>query len=202
MESIFNLDHQNSNLDNKIIAGLERISQVFKTLLWEKSKTLNLSPIQIQLLIFIQYHSDKKNTVSYLAQEFNVTKPTISDTIKTLEQKQLITKVTDKKDSRSFSIKITASGQKIVAETEDFINPLKKIIEKSNPDDKLVLWDTITTMIQQLNQLQIISVQRTCYNCRYYSLNEGNSFCNLLQQKLKKEDIRIDCPEFEQNTTN
>ena len=53
MESIFNLNNQNSNLDNKIVAGLDRISQVFKTLLWGKSKTYNLSPIQIQLLIFI-----------------------------------------------------------------------------------------------------------------------------------------------------
>ena len=66
MESIFNLNNQNSNLDNKIVAGLDRISQVFKTLLWGKSKTYNLSPIQIQLLIFIEYHSEEKTTISYL----------------------------------------------------------------------------------------------------------------------------------------
>ncbi|MBL0262297.1 MAG: MarR family transcriptional regulator, partial [Leptospiraceae bacterium] len=36
--------------------------------------------------------SDQKRKVSYLADEFNMTKATISDTIKTLEQKQLIKK--------------------------------------------------------------------------------------------------------------
>lgn len=38
--SVFNLDKQNSNLDNKIVAGLERLSQVFRILLWKKQKNI------------------------------------------------------------------------------------------------------------------------------------------------------------------
>ena len=202
MESIFNLNNQNSNLDNKIVAGLVRISQVFKTLLWGKSKTYNLSPIQIQLLIFIEYHSEEKTTISYLSQEFNLAKPTISDTIKTLEQKQFIKKIVDKNDSRSYRIKLTQTGKNIVLETESFVNPLAEIIANSNQNDKLVLWESITNIIQQLNELKIISVQRTCFNCKFYSDNNNISFCNLLNQNLKTEDIRIDCEEFELNNSN
>ena len=202
MESIFNLNNQNSNLDNKIVAGLDRISQVFKTLLLGKSKTYNLSPIQIQLLIFIEYHSEEKTTISYLSQEFNLAKPTISDTIKTLEQKQFIKKIVDKNDSRSYRIKLTQTGKNIVLETESFVNPLAEIIANSNQNDKLVLWESITNIIQQLNELKIISVQRTCFNCKFYSDNNNISFCNLLNQNLKTEDIRIDCEEFELNNSN
>lgn len=202
MESIFNLNNQNSNLDSKIVAGLDRISQVFKTLLLEKSKTYNLSPIQIQLLIFIAYHSSEKTTVSYLSQEFNLSKPTISDTIKTLEQKQFINKIVDKKDTRSYRITLTETGKNIVLETENFINPLTEIITNSKQNDKLVLWENITTIILQLNELKIISVQRTCFKCKFYSENNNKSFCNLLNQNLKTEDIRIDCEEFEINNTN
>ena len=202
MESIFNLNNQNSNLDNKIVAGLDRISQVFKTLLWGKSKTYNLSPIQIQLLIFIEYHSEEKTTISYLSQEFNLAKPTISDTIKTLEQKQFIKKIVDKNDSRSYRIKLTQTGKNIVLETESFVNPLAEIIANSNQNDKLVLWESITNIIQQLNELKIISVQRTCFNCKFYSDNNNISFCNLLNQNQKTEDIRIDCEEFELNNSN
>lgn len=202
MESIFNLNNQNSNLDSKIVAGLDRISQVFKTLLLEKSKTYNLSPIQIQLLIFIAYHSSEKTTVSYLSQEFNLSKPTISDTIKTLEQKQFINKIVDKKDTRSYRITLTEKGKNIVLETENFINPLTEIITNSKQNDKLVLWENITNIILQLNELKIISVQRTCFKCKFYSENNNKSFCNLLNQNLKTEDIRIDCEEFEINNTN
>ena len=92
--SVFNLTEQNFNLESKIVAGLERLSQVFRILLWEKAKENNLSPIQIQILNFVQHHSIEKNTVSYLAQEFNITKSTISDAVKVLEQKNLIKKIT------------------------------------------------------------------------------------------------------------
>lgn len=195
--SLFNLENQNSNLDNKIVAGLERISQVFRILLWEKAKEYNLSPIQIQLLIFIQHHSADKTTVSYLAQEFNFTKPTISDAVKILEQKKLIKKITDSLDTRSYTIRLTAAARKIVSETENFANPLRDIITKSSDTDKRTLWQNIFKVIIHLNKLEIISVQRTCFNCKHYSLKSNSHFCNLLDQKLETQDIRIDCDEFE-----
>jgi len=195
--SVFNLNNQNNNLDSKIVAGLERLSQVFRILLWEKSKEHSLSPIQIQLMIFIQHHSQDKSTISYLAQEFNFTKPTISDAIKVLEQKQFIKKITDSTDTRSYTIQLTAKGKKIVSESENFANPLTDIIKKSTPADKLVLWDNITNLITQLNKLEVISIQRTCFNCKHYSIKGKTHFCNLLDQKLQTQDIRIDCEEFE-----
>ena len=195
--SVFNLDNQNSDLDYKIVAGLERLSQVFRILLWEKAKEQRLSPIQIQLLIFIQHHSADKTTISYLAQEFNFTKPTISDAIKILEQKKLIQKTTDQTDSRSYTIRLTATGRKIVLETENFANPLAEIISKANSADKIVLWQNISNLILKLNKLEVISVQRTCFNCKHYSVQNKTHFCNLLNLKLLTKDIRIDCREFE-----
>ena len=90
MKSDFDLEFQNENIESKIIASLERVSQAFRVLLWQESKDFSLSPIQVQVLIFLLHHSVEKKTVSYLADEFNVTKATISDTVKSLEQKQLI----------------------------------------------------------------------------------------------------------------
>lgn len=195
--SVFNLDNQNANLDNKIVAGLERLSQVFRILLWEKAKEHSLSPIQIQLLIFIRHHSAEKTTVSYLAQEFNFTKPTISDAIKILEQKTLIQKIIDKTDARSYTINLTATGKKTVLETENFVTPLTEIISKANDTNKIVLWQNISNLILRLNKMGIIGVQRTCFNCKHYSIKNNNHFCNLLDLKLLKQDIRIDCGEFE-----
>lgn len=195
--SIFNLDSQNKNLDNKIVAGLERLSQVFRTLLWEKAKTHGLSPIQIQLLIFIQYHTANKTTISYLAKEFNLTKPTISDAIKSLNQKKLIEKCIDGNDSRSYTIQLTEKGKNVVSETEDFPAPLTGIIAKTTASDKEVLWKNITNLIVQLNQLNIIDVQRTCLNCTHHAMVNNHDFCTLINTQLETKDIRIDCPEFE-----
>jgi hypothetical protein len=51
-KSPFDLKHQNENTDSRIIAAMERISQAYRVLLWNESKELSLSPIQIQILIF------------------------------------------------------------------------------------------------------------------------------------------------------
>lgn len=194
--SVFNLNDQNNAIENKIVAGLDRISQVFKILLWEKSKSYNLTPIQIQLLLFINYHDIDKSTVSYLANEFNVSKPTISDTIKTLLQKQIIKKIIDPKDTRSYKIELSDIGKKLIIETENFVNPLLKIIEELDNDNRLVFWECILKIIQELNKLNIITVQRTCINCSHFSEENSKPFCKLLKQSLESEDIRIDCPEF------
>jgi DNA-binding MarR family transcriptional regulator len=195
--SVFNLTHQNTNLDNKIVAGLERLSQVFRVLLWEKAKLHGLSPMQIQLLIFIQHHSADKSTVSYLAREFNVTKPTISDAIKVLEQKKVIKKLADESDTRSYIIQLTAAGKNIVSDTEHFVNPVIEIIADFSQPEKLVLWESIAKLITQLHQSGAISVQRTCYYCKHFSAKNKAPFCKLLEQKLLQKDIRIDCAEFE-----
>jgi DNA-binding MarR family transcriptional regulator len=195
--SVFNLTEQNLSLNSKIVAGLERLSQVFRILLWEKAKEYNLSPIQIQLLIFVQYHSPEKNTISYLAQEFNFTKPTISDAVKVLEQKKLIKKITDSIDTRSYSIELTATGVKIVNQTENFANPIIALLAASTITEKEILWKTISMLIIQLNNLKVISVQRTCYNCKHFLQKNKKPFCSLLETKLLQKDIRIDCGEFE-----
>ena len=59
--------------------------------------------------------------------------------------------------------------------------------------NKLVLWKTISSLIQQLNDLQLINVQSTCHNCGYFLQQNGNNYCKLLDIKLEPSDIRLDC---------
>ncbi len=45
-----------NELNSKILNGLERISEAYKSLLWEQAKVYGISPIQIQILLFITDH--------------------------------------------------------------------------------------------------------------------------------------------------
>lgn len=196
--NIFNPEHQELDISSKIVAGLERVSEAFKVLLWEKAKLLGLSPIQIQILIFINYHKIDLCNVSHLAKEFNVTKPTISDAVKVLDKKELVEKVYSKSDSRSYALKLSLSGKNIVSNTENFANPLKKQLLSINKTDLEQTFNTISTLIYQLNKIGVLSVQRTCYSCKFYKKNNNSHFCNLLNKTLTNSEIRIDCLEFEE----
>ena len=200
--STFNPEQQQKDISSKIVAGLERISGVFKVLLWEKAKLVGLSPIQIQILIFIAFHKQELCNVSHLAKEFNVTKPTVSDAIRVLEKKEMIEKDYSSPDNRSYSISLTESGKKLVEETNDFAYPLKKQIDSFNEDELKSLFETISELIFKLNRSGILTVQRTCFRCRFYQKNKGSDYCNLLQKELLSDEIRLDCPEFEEKAND
>lgn len=200
-KSDFDLQHQSHSLESKIVASLERISQSFRVLLWQESKEFSLSPIQVQVLIFLLHHSDEKRKVSYLADEFNMAKATISDTIKTLEQKQLITKEYEPHDTRSYIINLTEKGKEIANETSFFTKEIRTPIDKLNQDDKESLLLSLLNIIRHLNQSEIITIQRMCMSCSYYQASDKGQkhFCKLLNQNLHIADLRIDCPEHKMN---
>lgn len=200
-ESTFNPEQQEKDISSKIVAGLERVSEVFKVLLWEKAKLVGLSPIQIQILIFIAFHKQNLCNVSHLAKEFNITKPTISDAIRVLDKKGLIVKNVSPSDSRRYSISLSDLGNKIVSQTYDFSNPLKKQINGFSKPELESLFGTLSQLIYKLNRNGILSVQRTCFGCKFYEKNNGNDYCNLLQKELMSQEIRLDCPEFEEKAS-
>ncbi|WP_420573021.1 MarR family winged helix-turn-helix transcriptional regulator [Kordia sp.] len=184
------------DVSNKIVIGLERISEVFKLLLWKKAKHIGLSPIQIQMVTFVAFHASELCNVSHLAKEFNVTKPTISDAIKVLEKKGMIFKDYSPIDQRSYTIQLTENGKEIVAETSDFTSPLKAQIDSLDATELDSFFNTLSSLIYKLNQSEVLTVQRTCYACKFYQKTNDTSYCNLLQAILKNKDIRLDCPEF------
>lgn len=78
MISAFNVNRQNNKIDGKIVVALERIAEAFRVLLWNESKENSLSPIQIQILIFIFFHANDKCTVSYLAKNLTLVNPPLA----------------------------------------------------------------------------------------------------------------------------
>ncbi len=201
-KSSFNLQTQNKNVDDRIVASLERISEVFRVLLWEQSKETGLSPIQIQTLIFLLGHSSNLCKITYLAREFNVTKPTISDTVRVLEEKKLVARLPDPDDTRSQTIQLTAPGRLVAEKTSGFADTLRKSIETIPEVHKSAVLLSLLNIINQLHLGGVIRIQRMCFACRFFDVrkNERN-YCLLLKKPLDPDDLRLDCPEFEDKHT-
>lgn len=196
-ESDFNLKHQNQNTESKIVASLERISQAFRVLLWQESKEHAVSPIQVQVLVFLLNHSEEKRKVSYLAEEFNMTKATISETVKSLEQKNLITKEYEPHDTRSYIIHLTQKGKEIADKTSYFTKKIGMPIHNMEETHKEILLQSLFDIIHHLNKTGVITIQRMCTTCIYFrpSAEGKEPVCALLERALYSEDLRIDCPE-------
>ena len=196
-EHIFDPASQIGRLDFKIVAALERLSEAFRVLLWNEAKELNLSPIQIQILIFIQHHPSARCKVSHLATEFNMTKPTISDAVRVLEQKGYVQKKIEPDDTRSYLLLLTESGEAIARRTASFGASFVGSLSQLSDDQKMVLLESLMEMIHRLQKAGIVSLQRMCFSCRFFEKRPTGFYCKMLAKPLEKQDLRVDCLEFE-----
>ena len=197
MKSPFDLNQQNTKIESKIVVALERISEAFRVLLWSESKENSLSPIQIQILIFLLFHSKEKCKVSYLAEEFNMTKATISDSIRVLLKKELVQKFNNPSDTRSYIIGLTSQGKQIAEKSANFTLNIEQPLSSLPEDQKKDILAGLLKVIYQLNKAGVITIQRMCFTCSYYQNENNEHFCKLLQSKLASKELRIDCPEHE-----
>jgi DNA-binding MarR family transcriptional regulator len=200
--SIFDVTHQHQDLDSKIAAALERLSQAFRVLLWEKNKTHNLSPIQIQFLVYLLYHAAGQCTVSQLAREFTLTPATVSDAVTTLEEKKLVTRERRETDRRVAWVYLTTAGKKTARKLSTWASVVQENIAEFDTAEKVVVMKFLMHLIESLQQAGVITIARMCMTCKFFQPNaHPNSaalhHCQLLDKPLANSALRLDCPEHE-----
>ncbi|MCR9142944.1 MAG: MarR family winged helix-turn-helix transcriptional regulator [bacterium] len=193
----FDPEIQVGSVDGKIVAGLERIAQVFRVLLWREAGEFGLSPIQLQILLFLRHHpAPALRTVSHLAREFNMTKATVSDAVKILLKKELLVKAPGASDARSFRLDLSAEGKRVARKLKGFGSELAAALEGVDESEKQIFTAVLLRLVFRLHETGIIQTQRMCYSCAHFqSLKAGGAYCRLLEQKLRRQDLRLDCPE-------
>lgn len=195
--SVFDNRFHEQSVESKIVVALEKISEAFRVLLWEESKEHTLSPIQIQILIFCLFHDSSKRKISFLANEFNLTKATISDSVKTLLDKKYVMKEVEQSDSRSFSIKLTAKGMKVAQKASMFAERIREPLTNFSKMQNETLLTGLFEVIVKLQEAGVISVNRMCLTCKFHEKRKDQHYCNLVKSVLKKTELRFDCDEHQ-----
>lgn len=202
MTSIFDLSFQHEDIDSKIAAALERLSQTFRVLLWEKTKVHNLSPIQIQILVYLLYHSQEAPTIGQIASRFSLTPATVSDAVKTLSNKSLVTRQAGLRDRRATSVVLTESGTEIAQKLAAWADIIRDQIARFAPGEKMVVMKFLMHLIETLQQAGLINIARMCITCKYFQAlahpdSETPHYCKLINKPLGEASLRLDCPEHE-----
>lgn len=200
--SIFDLSFQHGDVDAKIVASLERLSEVFRVLLWEAAKSRDLSPLQIQLLVYLRYHPPSFGRVGVLARRFDLAAATVSDAVGTLVEKGLVEKEPDPEDRRARVLTLTGDGTDVAEELSDWAEAVRNGLGNSSEGDKTAVLQILMDLIASLERQGIITRARMCRTCRFFGEDEHEDpaaphHCNLLDMPLTPEDLRVDCPEHE-----
>lgn len=202
LTSVFDSTDQR-NLDRKIAVGIERISQVLKSLLWEQSKTTGLSPIQIQFLIALAYEPEKSWTVGLLAQRYNLTPATVSDALSALENKNLLVRTRGEDDKRTVVLSLTTEGKRLARKLGAWLNALRQHVGELDDHAKPVLLASLMYLIAAFQKDGLISATHMCATCTYFRPNAHAKtstphHCAYIDKAFGDAGLRIDCPDYEE----
>ncbi|MFC1669358.1 MarR family winged helix-turn-helix transcriptional regulator [Spirochaetota bacterium] len=195
-----------SNIDNTIVAILDKFNQVQRSLMWEIAKTENLSPIQIQLLTYINHNSSDLNKVSILAKDFDLTKATVSDAVNSLERKKLIKKVKDRDDKRSFSIELTSKGKKVFERASQWSEVIFEQLKGFSFEEKKNAMVFLMDLLKSLFDEGAICIARMCIACSNFQRDikpdsEKPHKCDLMNKYVSDEELHF-CFSFNRGSCN
>lgn len=197
--SIFDPDVQHLDVDTKIAVALERLSQVFRVLLWEKTKTFQLSPIQVQMMVYLLYPTDPPVTMGKISRKFNITPATVTDAIKAMERKRLVVRKPLKNDRRNIEVRLTAKGRQLAGKLADWADIIRSTVARTNPEQKVVVLEFLMNLIKSLQQAGFITIANMCMSCKFFEIRQNEKepyYCQFLEMPLSVSELRIDCPDY------
>ncbi len=185
-------------IDTRISQSIQKLIQVQRVLLWDIVKKYNLSPLQTQFILFLSSHSSDLRRVSALADEFDLTRATVSDAVKSLEKKGIIKKTRTENDKRFFLLELTGKGKQISKKIDNWQKVIITCIKKISTRDKEIVYGFMVELIKSLFDNGVISTARMCLTCGNIVPGTAGrpNMCKVTQRSFYNNDVNFNCGSY------
>jgi DNA-binding MarR family transcriptional regulator len=168
----------------------------------EAAQGWSLSPIQARFLVHLLHHGDELGRVGRLAEEFGLSRATVSEAVGTLEAKGLVRREPWPRDGRVATLRLTPEGEEVAAGLSGWADVVEEQLGSFAPGEKEAVMRFLMRLISALQGAGVITVARMCVSCRFFrpDAHPGGAsphHCALLDLPLSRADLRTDCPEHE-----
>jgi DNA-binding MarR family transcriptional regulator len=190
--------------DAQLAAAVERLGTTARLLLRRAAAAHGLAVIQAELVLRLARIDGPGSGLRELAAEFDVTAPTVSDSLAALRRKGLVEAVTPSRDRRRVHNLLTRAGRAVAVDLAGWDAPLqRRLAEIADRGDVL---QSLLGVIAGLLEDGVITVARTCLTCRFLRTEEPRAglravtsrlHCGLLDISLPPELLRADCPDHQ-----
>lgn len=165
---------------------LERICALFRAQLRRVSNEHGLKLVQLEALVYLSSANRYSDTPLALTEYLALTKGTVSQTLKALEQRGLIEKTPDPSDKRVQHCAVTPEGAAVVADA-------LRVPEAGGP----ALHAALTTVLRTLQQTADARTFGVCHSCVHHQVQGTRTRCGLTGEPLRKVDRDKLCREHE-----
>lgn len=186
-----------SELDRKFLAAVERLGRALRVARQQIATSHEISVLQMQILEHLADGQPRR--VGDIAAELDVTQPTVSDALTSLEDKRVVARRRASVDGRVVEITLTGSGTTLAATIASELEPLVVGPRSTSELDEAQALHVLLDEITRLQEQGVISVNRSCLTCTHYAAPStgGAGHCLLLDRPLQDRDLRVDCPEHD-----
>lgn len=180
--------------DEHLAQVLERLGEVARAMRWRQATDVGLSALQLRILGFIAAHPEQQVGVAMLAEELQIGKPTVSESVKALVEQGYVDRKAGTGDGRSHALHLRAAGRKLTHDTP----PLAPAMAALSDARKNALLLASMELLEALVRSGEVQVQRMCWTCRHYRGDrDKRHHCLLLRKDLPVQELRTDCLEHE-----
>ncbi|HWC04266.1 MAG TPA: MarR family winged helix-turn-helix transcriptional regulator [Methylomirabilota bacterium] len=196
-------ERHSERLDARIATGLHKIGLALKHQTRRQASEHGLSPTQGEILAALA--TDGPQTGSRLAARFGVTLPTISDSVRALVDKRLVTRTPDDRQPRARRLRLTVAGHRLAASARGWPEFLAAAAGALSESEQAALLGALVKLIRSLQEKGQIPVSRMCVTCTHFRphVHPGPlaHHCAFVDAPMAARHLRLECPEHEEATT-
>lgn len=173
---------------------LERLCNLLRGQARRAVADLGLQPVQLEALNYLSRCNRYSNTPLAVAEYLGSTKGTVSQTLKVLESRGLVDKVTDVADRRVVHLVLTPRARELLAGAVPATILRQAAAGPEGPDIKVL----VAGLRLLLRRIQAANGHRSfavCATCRYNERNPNGSRCGLTREPLSEPDLNLICRE-------
>lgn len=193
------VDKSSEPLVARITMGLHKLGLAMKQQGFQQANEEGLSATQGQILAALVSHGALSGTE--LSERLGVTLPTISESVRVLVDKGLVTKQPDPRHPRASLITPTRRGTAAGARARAWPEFMAAAVSVLSPDEQRAFFTGIVKMISTLQEQGLVPLDGMCITCTQFRPNvrtgDTPHHCALIDAPLAGDQLRIDCPDHE-----
>jgi DNA-binding MarR family transcriptional regulator len=165
---------------------------------WKQCVPEGLSPTQAKVLRRLEV--GRSRTVGALASELRLSAATLSEAVGSLVEKGLVKRGMFAGDRRKVALFLTREGRRVAERLGDPEELFERAACRLSPFEQALLARSLARLVEELQEVGVISVARICTTCRHFRCNqhpgqEAPHHCAFIDRPLAAADLRLDCPD-------
>lgn len=155
-----------------------------------------LQPVQMEALTYLTQCNRYSDTPQAVAEYLGLTKGTVSQSLKVLEQKGFLRKQPDKQDKRIVRLATTVKGRNLTKKAllAGSLEPALATTDSMKIAELTSVFRSILRSMQKMNGRKAFGA---CHTCRFNESHQNGYVCGLTREPLSVQDVQLICREHQ-----